>query len=652
MRTWRRTACNRDCPDACTLEVAVEEGRAVALRGAKDDPVTRGFLCERTSRFLWRQDHPERLTRPLLREAKGGALVPVSWEHALEHAAERLLAARDSHGPASILHYRSGGSLGLLKVLADLFFERFGPTSTKHGDVCSGAGEAAQEQDFGISESNDLFDLLHARTIVLWGKDPHTSNVHLLPVLQEARERGARLVGIELRRTKAAALCDLWITPRPGGDQALALGVARLLFERGAMDPQAAEYAHGVAEYRALCFSRSVDAWARAAGVELPEMLAFADLYGTPGPSAILVGWGMGRRANGAAIVRALDALATVSGNMGVSGGGCSFYFARRRAFDQSFLAGPSSAPRTLSEPLLGEAILAARDPGIEAIWITAGNPVAMLPDSLRVREALRRTPFVVVVDTHPTDTTELADMVLPTCTLLEDDDLLGAYGNHWLRVSEPAVAPAGEARHELAILQGLAAAIDRRDPRAALGTALSGTPEDWKRRLLARCSAAGVGLEDLRRGPVRSPFAAPVVHAGRRFATADGRADLRAQAFVPPALPTAERPLLLLAVSTPKTQSSQRTAPLPADPLPRAGVHPSAAAGLADGAEAILESARGSLRVRLVHRDDLRPEVVHLDKGGALGEGRCANLLVHARETDAGAGAAYYDEPVRILPC
>src|SRR5262245_26852217 len=123
----RRTACNRDCPDACSLLVTVRDGRGVALRGDPDHPVTRGFLCERTSRFLTRQYDPARLVTPLLRRgadrARGAArfaqpLVAIPWDEALDLAAERLAAVRDQSGPAAILHYRSGGSLGLLKPVA------------------------------------------------------------------------------------------------------------------------------------------------------------------------------------------------------------------------------------------------------------------------------------------------------------------------------------------------------------------------------------------------------------------------------------------------------------------------------------------------------------------------------------------------------
>src|SRR5688572_15383036 len=117
----RRTVCNRDCPDACGIVATVEDGRVTQLRGDPSHPITKGFLCYRTSHFLSTQYAPERLTTPLMR--KGGEHVAVSWDEALDFAAERLLAIRAESGPASIFHYRSGGSLGILKAVTDIFFE-------------------------------------------------------------------------------------------------------------------------------------------------------------------------------------------------------------------------------------------------------------------------------------------------------------------------------------------------------------------------------------------------------------------------------------------------------------------------------------------------------------------------------------------------
>ena len=87
MRELRKTTCNRDCPDTCRIVATVEDGRVTHLAGDPDHPVTRGFLCYRTSHFLQTQYSPQRLVSPLLREPRSGQLVPVSWTQALDYAA-------------------------------------------------------------------------------------------------------------------------------------------------------------------------------------------------------------------------------------------------------------------------------------------------------------------------------------------------------------------------------------------------------------------------------------------------------------------------------------------------------------------------------------------------------------------------------------
>lgn len=634
----RRTLCNRDCPDACAIVATVEEGRVVRLQGDKEHPVTRGFLCHRTSRFLERQYDPARLTTPLRR--RDGEMVPVSWEEVLDEIAGALLRIRGESGGAAILHYRCGGSLGMMKKVSDGFFEAFGPVTVKSGDICAGAGSAAQVTDFGVSDSNDLFDLLESRTIVLWGKNVHVSSVHLLPVLREAREKGARIVLVDPVRHRGARFSDLYLQPRPGGDLALALGVARQLFEGGRTDPAAGEYCDHLEEFRALAFSRSVEEWARTADVAPGELRALAEAY-AEGPSAILVGWGLQRRTHGSAAVRAFDALGAVSGNLGIAGGGVSFYFKRSGAFDTPFARGPGGAPRAIPEPLLGRGILEAADPPVRMVWVTAANPVAMLPDSRTVARALESRELTVVVDSFLTDTARCADIVLPTTTLLEEDDLLGAYGHHWIGEARPVVPPPEGVKSDYEILRALA-------PRLGMNGEFAAEAEHWKRRMLARVADRGASLEELRRGAVRNPLAAKVLFEDRRFPTASGKVNLLREVDPDPPLPPPDRPLFLMAISTDRAQSSQWSEASQRGPA-TVTVHPDAAPGMAEGQRARVESELGSLEV-LLHLDEgQRPDLLLMDKGGWLHAGRCANLLVPARETDAGGGAAYYDTPVRL---
>ena len=208
----------------------------------------------------------------------------------------------------------------------------------------------------------------------------------------------------------------------------------------------------------------------------------------------------MGRRINGAGMVRALDALCALSGNVGIPGGGVSFYFKRRGAFDTSFVQGAKVAPRTVCEPLFGPEVLRMKDPEIRAVWVTAGNPVTMLPESETTRRALQSRDFVVVVDSFLTDTARLAHLVLPTTTLLEADDLLGSYGHHWIGVATPVVPPPEGVRSDLEIVQALA-------ERVGLGPVMAGETREWKRRMIQpKLEPRGITLETLEAGPDSEP--------------------------------------------------------------------------------------------------------------------------------------------------
>jgi len=479
----------------------------------------------------------------------------------------------------------------------------------------------------------DLRNLLNA---LVCGNNPVVTAPHRVPGLQDA---AASKLLIDPVWHKSARFCDGFIQPRPGGDFSLAMAVARLLFERGWTEAGFEKYCDNVPEFRALAFTHSVASWCEDADVSPAAAEDIARRL-HDGPTAILIGWGMGRRVNGGSIVRALDALSAISGNLGVPGGGASFYFKRRKTFDHSFIQGIDGAPRSILEPLFGPEVLALQDPPIQAVWITAGNPVAMLPESATVDRALRSREFVCVVDSWPNDTTRAATLVLPTTTLLESDDLLGGYGHHWVGVSRPVVPPPSGVKSDLEILQELSR-------RTGMDGVLDGSARDWKERILRKDAGFTVGqLES--DGPRRSALSPKVLFADRKFATRTGRVNLitegPARTQVSP-----EYPLYLMALSTEKAQSSQWSKGQPPGPAV-VTVHPDAAHGIPDGSIARLESAIGSLPIQVRHDSRQRRDVALLSKGGHLRENRNANLLSRARATDLGGGGALYDEPVRLV--
>jgi anaerobic selenocysteine-containing dehydrogenase len=633
----RKTVCNRDCPDSCGIVATVEDGRITRIAGDRDHPVTQGFLCHRTNQFLRRQYAPDRVTSPLVR--KDGALAAVSWDEALDHIAAGLRRIVAESGPGAIFHYRSGGTLGMVVAAAsERFFSRLGPVTVKRGDICSGAGEAAQMMDFGLCDSSALEDLPNARHILLWGKNVVTSSPHTLPVLKRAKARGAQVVLIDPVHHASVRFCDTVIQPRPAGDFALAMAVARVIVEDGLEHPDAATWCDGIDAFRRLARSRSLEDWCAAADASVAEARDLARRL-HEGPTTILVGWGMARRLTGGAIVRALDALGAITGNVGIEGGQVSYYYQRRRGFSGDPEVTP---PRSIPEPLFGSQIEQLDDPPIRCVWVTAGNPVAMLPDSSTSHRALASRELVVVVDSWLSDTAEVADVVLPTTTLLEANDLVGAYGHHHIGLAQPVIAPPEGVRSDFTIFVDLADRLGMKD-------LFPPTVDDFQQELIAGpMQRAGVSLERLRRGPMINPMAPKIVFDGRRFPTPTGRAQLVGVAAPDPPALGADFPMLLLSLSTPKSQSSQwaKAAPRPAEVT----VHPDSAP-VGDGMPAILRSSIGTLEVRVRHDPRQRRDVALIPKGGHHRDRASANSITRARLTDIGEGGALYDEPVRLEP-
>lgn len=637
----RRTVCNRDCPDACALVATVQGERLVRVEGDRSHPITQGAVCARTRRFPDRQHHANRLRAPLMRTPDG--FRETTWDDALKRIAEQLVAIRSSDGPQAILNYRSGGSLGSLKSLTDALFAWFGPVSGTHGSVCNGAGRSAQEADFGISDAHDPTDLDNARNIVLWGKNPLTSSMHVAPWVRRARQRGGRVVLIDPVYHASARLADRVIQPRPGGDFAFACGVASHLLSTGRADNELINYADGVDVYFDLLRGRSVEQWAKEADVSLGAIAYLADLV-SDRPCAFLLGWGMARRRAGRAIVRAIDALCAVSGNVGIAGGGASYRCDKRGALAAPAHPEPS---RTFPEPQLGRALLRASDPAIRAVWISCGNPVVMLPDSRAIEEGLRTRDLVVVVDSFLTDTARCASFVLPTTTLFEDEDIIASFGHHWLGASRPVLRAPDGVLTDLQIVQRLAARIDELRPDAEpLAPRIEGSAADWKRRFAQPLAAHGIDVERLEHEAVANPFAPVVPFEARVFSTASGRMQLLSTEPEPES-EESRRPLWLMSNSIADAQCSQWSVDVPT--LLPAVCHPDAAPGRNDGDEALLRNDMGELRVRLSFDDRQRRDIVVVPKGGPFATGHCVNTLVSDALTEDGAGAAYLDARVSI---
>ena len=682
-RTFK-VVCPHDCPDTCVMTVDVEGGRAVAIGGDPDHRFTRGFLCAKVNQYLDRVYSPDRVLHPLRRVgAKGeGRFARISWDEALDEIAHRFRAVAAEHGAQAILPYSYAGNMGLLSYgsMDRRFFHALG-ASLLDRTICASAGAAGLKATVGRSVGLDPEAVVHARLVVAWGANIVSSNVHLWPLIEEARRRGARVVAVDPYRSRTAEKADQHLALLPGTDGALALGMMHVIFRDGLEDRDYIErYTVGAAPLRARAAEWTPQRAAEVTGLTVAEIEGFAREYATAHPSALRINYGLNRHAGAGMAVRTIACLPALVGAWRHAGGGLLLstsgtFPVNNEALERPDLIRPGT--RTLNMSRIG-ALLSdpALSPPIKALFVYNSNPVAVAPEQESVRRGFAREDlFTVVHDLFRTDTADFADIVLPATTTLEHYDLHKAYGHLYLSLSRPAIAPEGESKPNTEVFRLLAARLGLQDP------CLRDSDEDMARQALRweHPHLEGITFERLEReGSVRlsvpDPFA-PFAQGG--FLTPSGKCELYSEslaqqgldpvpAYVPPrenvlSAPELARRYPLAFISPPAHHFLNST--FSAQPVfvrresgPSLTIHPRDAQdrGIADGQMVRTFNDRGSFLARARVSDDARPGVVvglSVWWSKMCPGGRNANAVTSQELTDMGGGATFYDALVDVAP-
>ena len=308
-----RTACPLDCPDSCTIDVTVENGRVVKIDGGDENPVTRDFICGKVRRFADRIYGEDRLLYPAVRQgAKGqGTFSRVTWGEALDLIATRMEDIRDHKGAEAILPFCYGGSNGLLTQDTNdaALFRAFG-TSRLARTVCAAPTGAANMALYGKMPGVTYQDYVHARLIVLWGVNPAASGIHLVPFLREAQKPGARWSSsIRARRRLHAGGSPSGRAPGHRSRRSRS-PLHRFLFEEGHADQAfLAEHTTGADSLRARAARMDVRTRGRRRRHRRRGPRALRRALRRRSPALIRCGWGLERNRNGGTAAAAVMAL-------------------------------------------------------------------------------------------------------------------------------------------------------------------------------------------------------------------------------------------------------------------------------------------------------------------------------------------------------
>jgi anaerobic selenocysteine-containing dehydrogenase len=655
------TVCPLDCPDSCSLTVTLQNGKITNINGSSLNPITHGFICAKVRRFGERVYGPERLLYPAVRKGPKGLarFERVPWEDALDRIAEAMCSARDRFGSESVLPYSYGGSNGLLtQDTSDAtLFRRF-RASRLARTVCAAPTGAANLAMYGKMASVAYEDYPEARLIILWGANPSSSGIHLVPYIREAQRRGAMLVVVDPRVTPLARQADIHLAVRPGTDLPVALAIHRFLFEEGyAQERFLAEHTTGADRLRERARPWTFERAADEAGVDASALREVAERYATKTPALIRCGWGQERNRNGGNASLAILALPAVAGKFGVRGGGYTMSNSATWGITQTWVGAEEPPTRRVNMNHLGRALLEYDRPPIKVLFVYNCNPAVTVPDQRRILKGLEREDlFTVVFDQVMTDTARYADVLLPATTFLEGYDLARGYGAISLRLGRPVIEGVGEARSNADVFSELLRRLD-----LALDDDPSGELEEML-NVFSRLPRA-IGDELRSDGVARPPHdGRPVQFEDVRPLTSDGKVHLFPEALdrdapaglygYQPDPGTPEYPLALISPSNERTISSTL------GELPRPEIkllmHPEDAAAreLADGDTVRIFNATGEVRCNLTIGTWIRPGTVCLPKGlwrRHTANGYTATALVPDHLTDIGGGACFNDARVQV---
>lgn len=471
IRTTGHTVCPHDCPSACALNVDLDaEGRIGRVRGSPDNSYTAGVICAKVARYAERLYHPGRLLTPKRRKgAKGeGAWQEVSWDDALDEIAEAFVKAEAAHGSEAVWPYFYAGTMGQVQRDSIERLRHAKRYSGFFGSICTNMAWTGYVMGTGALRGPDPREIAKADCVVIWGTNAVATQVNVMTHAMKARkERGAKIVVIDIYDNATMKQADLGLIVRPGTDAALACAAMHIAFRDGYADrAYMAQYADDPSGLEAHLQTRTPEWAAAITGLSVEEIETFARLIGTTKKTFFRLGYGFARQRNGSAGMHAALSVATVLGSWQYEGGGAFHNNGDIFRLNKAELMGTSYADpdiRMLDQSQIGRVLtgdaeaLRHRGP-VTALLIQNTNPVNVAPEQRLVKKGfLRDNLFVAVHEHFMTETADVADIVLPATMFVEHDDVYRGGGHSHILLGPKIVEPPETVRTNLFVIEELA---------------------------------------------------------------------------------------------------------------------------------------------------------------------------------------------------
>jgi anaerobic selenocysteine-containing dehydrogenase len=509
-----RSAC-RGCHGVCQVLVHLKGDRVVKVTGDPDSPTSRGYLCPKGSAAPELLYHPDRLTHPLRRAGARGEnrWERVSWEEALGEMADKFTQIKEENG-AEFLAIGQGTGRPYTDWTAR-FGHAFGtPNFIGPGHICFLPRVISSTLTMGRLPISDIYGFGGEKPacILIWGCNiTHSGAADGMcgGMLQRALREAQKVIVVDPRRIDPAKTADHWLQLRPGTDGALALAMINTIIAEDLVD-------HHFIDHYTIGFEKLVEhvrdftpEWAEPiTGLKAEEVRAAARTYATHSPACLQWGNGIDMSVCSFHTGRSLLILMGITGNIDRPGGNVlwvpptkvkpkSMLINRAQRGEQFLPPGRKSrmiaagkypfCPNTHT-PTFWESVITGKPYRVRGLWIFGSNPLVTATQGVKIERALKEhMEFTVVSDLFMTPTTQLADLVLPAVTWLEQDDVV-FFHKIWCVIARKKMAQRGEARDdrdvifEMAHRLGLHEAFPWKDSGEYLDWVLEDTGLDFRR--------------------------------------------------------------------------------------------------------------------------------------------------------------------------
>ena len=497
---WHDTYCPY-CGVGCGLRVGIHKGKVAKVRGNPDHPSSLGDLCLKPIHLPGALDTPDRIREPLMR-ANGsgrdahsvkGAFHSATWEKATTYIARRLKRIVQDHGPDAVAFYGSGQFTTEDYYVANKLLKGFIGTNNfdANSRLCMASAVAGYVSSLGSDGPPPAYeDIDHADCFFLIGSNMADCHPVLFNRIKRRKKQDpekVKIIVVDPRETRTAAIADLFLPIRPGSDVVLLNGMLKLLFSTGMIDRVFIdEHTNGFGKLMEASGHVSTAAAAKVCGISESDLIQAARLFGEA--KGVLSFWSMGlnQSVNGVAKNQAVINLHLATGQIGKSGSGPFSLTGQPNAMGGREAGGLSHllpGYRTVANAVHRQEVekfwgapeghiadrpgLAAVDMfeaaargEIKAMWIMCTNPVVSMPNIDVVERAMEKLELLVVTDAyHPTDTTQYAHVLLPAAQWSERE---GVMTNSERRITylPRMVDPVGQARPDWRIIADVGAAM------------------------------------------------------------------------------------------------------------------------------------------------------------------------------------------------